>query len=52
MKTEAEKQFMGLPVEVEDLLNENEIVFVKGGFSLAPDVNNDGVGCHCQVKQD
>lgn len=42
---------MNLPVEVMDLLEENEIVFVKGGNSPQPDVNNDGVGCHCQVKQ-
>lgn len=52
MRTETEKKFMNLPMEVMDLLQENEIVFVKGGNAGLPDVNNDGVGCHCTIKKD
>ncbi len=34
------KLFMTLPLQIMDVLSENEMLFISGGNSIAPSVNN------------
>ena len=47
---ESKEKFMELSLEAIEVLNEKELLLVKGGIRESPEITNEGTGCGCDIK--